>query len=182
MDRWYAWVGNQIYGPYTPEQLAEFIQPESTLCREGTEEWKTAKDFPGLSFLLSGIPIQAPPTVGWLVRRDGSDAVLGPFSKSKVTEMIQKGEIVGQDSVRHTDWEEWETVGQTKLVAQKGLVEKTAIIPNPEGFHKVVIEAADEDLLKEYKENYKLYARRERKMLKEEVLRRGLIKKTFGLF
>lgn len=182
MNRWYAWVENQIYGPYAPEQLAEFVQPEMQLCREGSEEWKIAKDFPELAFLWSGAPLEPPPTVGWLVKKSGSADILGPVSKSKLTEMIHTGELGDADSVKHTDWDEWETVGKTKLVAHKGLVEKPDQLPSPEGFHKVVLEATNEELMKEYKENYKLYARRERKILKEELLRRGLIKKTLGLF
>ena len=182
MNRWYAWVENQTYGPYALEQLAEFVQPETRLCREGAEEWKIAKDFPELAFLWSGMALEPPPTVGWLVKKAGSADVLGPFSKSKLTEMIQNGEVGASDSVKHTDWDDWETVDKTKLVAHKGLVEKSEQIPSPEGFHKMVLEATDQELMKEYKENYKLYARRERKLLKEELLRRGLIKKTLGLF
>ena len=182
MIRWYTWVENQMYGPYQTEQLAEFIRVETMLCREGTEEWRAAKEFPELAFLLEGIPIELPPNVGWLVRKKDSDAVLGPFTKTKVSEMIRAGDISGQDEVKHTDWEDWELIGKTKLVAHKRLVEKLGQLPSPEGFHKVLMDASDTELMKEYNENYKLYARRERKILKEELLRRGLIKKTLGLF
>lgn len=178
-----------MYGPYPPEQLAEFVRAETLLCREGAEEWKAAGEFPELSFLLSGVQVEAPPNVGWLVRRGGTDVVLGPFSKSKLTEMMAAGEMGGQDLVKHTDWEEWETLSKTKLVEHGQPAEPqeppqpaTDQPPSPEGFNKLLREATDEELLKEYRQNYKLYARRERKILKEELLRRGLIKKTLGLF
>lgn len=182
MDRWYTWVENQMYGPYQPEQLSEFIKPDTLLCREGAQEWKTAGEYPELAFFLSGEAMETSPNIGWMVRMEGTDVILGPYSKNKIAEMIQKGEIKGNDLVKHTDWEEWETVSATKLVAHKRLVEKPDRPPSPEGFHKVVHESSDADLLKEYNENYKLYARRERKLLKEELLKRGLIKKTLGLF
>lgn len=182
MDRWYAWVENKLYGPYLPEQLGEFIHSETKLCREGTEEWKAAKDYPELSFFLSGTPLEPPPNVGWLLRKANTSAVLGPFSKTKFLEMITAGEITVADFVKHTDWDEWENLRKTKLVGSGESLSADRQPVNPEDFRKVIAESSDQDLMREYKENYKLYARRERKILKEELLRRGLIKKTFGIF
>lgn len=210
MNRWYAWVDDQMYGPYAPEQLSEFVQPTTKLCREGTEEWRAAKDFPELALLLSGVPVELPPSIGWVVRLAGTETVLGPFSKTRIMEMIEKDEIGSEDLVKHTDWDEWEAVGQTKLIAHPKAVARQeatppahpalsaratpspptesaggtaqGLPPSPEGFIKVLRESSDQDLMREYRENYKLYARRERKILKEELLARGLIKKTFGLF
>lgn len=182
MNRWYAWVENQMYGPYTPEQLAEFVRPETLLCREGAEDWKSTKDYPELGFLLAGLPVEPPPNLGWLAKLANTDIVLGPFPKSRISEMIQKGELSREDLVKHTDWDEWEEVGKTKLVEHKAPAEKPEAPPSPEGFHKVVLESSDTELLKEYHDKYKLYARAERKILKEELLRRGIIKKTLGLF
>lgn len=182
MDRWYAWVDNQMYGPYQPDQLSEFTKPETMLCREGTEEWKAAKDYPELTILFSNVNVEAKPSTGWLVRPIGIEFVLGPFTKEIVMEMIDKGEITMDSEIKHTDWDEWEIVGKTKLVARPALADLIIRPPSPEGFLSVIRESGDQELMKEYKENYKLYARRERKMIKEELLRRGLIKKTFGLF
>ena len=102
--------------------------------------------------------------------------------------MIGKGELTQQDFVRHTDWDDWEVISKTKLFEHteknqpSALTPEAGLPPSPEGFHRVVSEADDQELMREYRENYKLYARRERKLLKEELLRRGLIKKTLGLF
>lgn len=173
-------MDDKLYGPYLPEQLSEFIRPETRLCREGTEEWRGAQDFPELSFLWSGVPVELPPSVGWMVRLEGSGAILGPFARGALAEMIQSGEVSGEDMVKHTDWDEWEPVSRTKLVEPP---HPSAIppvdLPSPEGFMKVIREMSDQELLKEHGENYKQYARRERKIMKEELLRRGLIKKPF---
>ncbi len=185
MDRWYAWVDSQIYGPYRPEQLTEFVKPDVLLCREGTEDWKSAKEFQELSFLWVAATVELPPNVGWMVRKAGSGAVIGPFSKNALIEMVKKGDVLTNDWIKHTEWDEWELLPKTKLLAGDSPTPKPAAgaaPPSPEGFHKVVRDSSDDELMKEYKQNYKLYARRERKLLKEELLRRGLIKKTFGLF
>ncbi|MBI4178271.1 DUF4339 domain-containing protein [bacterium] len=182
MDRWYAWVDNKIYGPYLPEQLGEFVRPETNLCREGMEEWKPAKDHPELAFILRGMVLETPPNVGWMVRKANTPDVRGPFAKSELLRMMDAGQIAQGDFIKHTGWDEWEPFEKTKLLHPESAEPDAETPPNPEEFHRVLKESTDAELLKEYQTNYRMYPRRERQMLKEELLRRGLIKKTFGLF
>src|SRR3989338_3356063 len=106
MDRWYAYVDNKMYGPYAPEQLGEFIQPGTLICREGTEEWKPADGVPELSYLLRGAELPPPPNVGWLIRtaEAGTEA---PISKWELPARIKAGRIAADTPVKHTDWDEW---------------------------------------------------------------------------
>jgi len=178
MDRWFTWVDNKVYGPYVPEQLAEFIRPATLLCKEGGQDWRKAEDIPELGFILGGLPLDPPPNVGWLIRKKDETDVLGPYPKLSILQMITDGYITELDSIKHSDWDEWEQVGNTKLIGGQGPAILSPDPPNPMGFPKAVQDASDQDLLKEFNTNYLLYARHERKILKEELLKRGLIKQT----
>jgi len=62
MERWWVWENNEAKGPFEAGQL-DFVREDTMLCREGTEEWKTAASFSELADLVSSrtVPGSKPP-------------------------------------------------------------------------------------------------------------------------
>lgn len=49
---YFVYQDDQVYGPYTPQDLMSFVTPDTLVCLEGAEEWQRAGDVPELAPFL----------------------------------------------------------------------------------------------------------------------------------
>ncbi len=112
--RWFVYIDEKVYGPYSPEQLTPFIREETYVVREGQEMWVHANEDPQLKDVLAG---KVQPSLEWFVGKT-SKAMNGPFTRSALNTMIERHEIGPADLIRHQDWTECVPLGETKLYAK----------------------------------------------------------------
>lgn len=96
MKRYYAYIDDQVHGPFATDELRPVLSLELQVCAEGEEAWQRAGDIIELAALLvvpetlpapeprEGPPDDLPPLLRhfWLVCRNASEQLLAE-QKSK---------------------------------------------------------------------------------------------------
>jgi hypothetical protein len=112
--RWFVYIDNKVYGPYSPEQLSPFLRPETLVTRAGAEQWISATQDPLLKDVLDG-KISA--RLEWYVTRAGKPE-RGPLGHDALIAMIERHELELRDLIRHESWKESVALGQSRLYAK----------------------------------------------------------------
>lgn len=112
--RWFVYIDNKVYGPYSPEQLSPFLRHDTLVTRTGAEHWTPATQDPLLKDVLEG---KISPHLEWFVTRAGK-AERGPIGHDALIAMIERHELELRDLIRHQSWPEGVALGQTRLYAK----------------------------------------------------------------
>lgn len=109
--KWFVYRDGQVYGPYSKEQLAAFLKPDTLVAPEGSEAWVRAAELPGLADVLDGT---VKPKLEWFITPAGKPE-RGPYAKAAVIAYIEREELKPSDLIRHESWTEPMSLGQSKF-------------------------------------------------------------------
>lgn len=53
MSTWYIYENEEVLGPYNPEDLTDYLEEDTLVCRAGEKEWQEAGNVPELANILT---------------------------------------------------------------------------------------------------------------------------------
>ena len=170
--RWYVWVDDKTYGPYTCENLLEFLTPDMFTCPENGTEWLKASEIPELKYILeqSG---QEPR--GWYIKSFGGPEN-GPYTRKEMDNLIASGKIGENDYFKHIDWADYKHGTQTGIFSpHKNKTKSVSEPPSIDKFIEELIISSDEELKKEFHEHWHRYPKNFQRALLSELKKRKLV-------
>lgn len=138
---YYALIDEKEYGPYSIEQLKEFINKnhlirrievenpdaEKNLATEEKKDWKSAETFDELKDFFS---LQKNTGIKDWFYFDENGTELGPFSKTELDGFIIKNTITENTYIKHLNWKDPVVFSETKLYKKKQSREESDITGN----------------------------------------------------
>jgi len=110
-NRYYVSHQHALHGPYTVEELATFLAPDTLVCREGEDRWQTAAAIDELQPLLArAAQPAAPPDAEYHALVDGKE--YGPYSLEQLKEFVKSSTPVRNGARR-----EWQEAGTLPALA-----------------------------------------------------------------
>lgn len=109
---YYAQVDGKAYGPYSIEQLKEFVEPETHVRAEDGERWGAAAELEALREFF--VNRETPSIKDWFYF-DLNGKQCGPHSRVELEELIGR-QIITQDmKILHLNWDAPLILADTKL-------------------------------------------------------------------
>lgn len=108
--RWFVAIDGRVFGPYSPEQLTAFLQPQTTVTRETEVAWRAASEDPLLADVLSG---KLQPALEWYIMKN--EIVRGPYTQAALLAILDRHEMKGDDLLRHVSWETFVPFRETQF-------------------------------------------------------------------
>jgi competence protein ComEC len=126
---YFASADGKEYGPYSLEQLKEFVKA-STLVRVAADaDWRPAAELAELehffSVMSSSGEIEESMLKDWFLF-DASDARQGPYTRREIDDLVKREVISPEMKIQHLTWSEPRLLKETHLV-QNGVARPNAV-------------------------------------------------------